>query len=92
MPGWMRRVRGALGMGVAWAIGSAVGGVMIGVASVLTPGLPWDRFFTIFDAPLPALALPGFLGGALFSLVLGTAARRERFDELSCGAPLADCC
>ena len=80
---WLRRVRGAIGMGLTWAVGWAVGGVMIGVSSLLLPGLPWDSFFEVFDAPLPALAMPGFVAGALFSIVLGIAGRRRRFDELS---------
>jgi hypothetical protein len=70
-------------MGLTWAAGWALAGVLIGVMSLLLPGLPWDRFFEIFDAPLPALAVPGFIGGALFSVVLGIAGRRRRFDELS---------
>jgi len=32
---------------------------------------------------LPALAIPGFVGGVLFAVVLGTAGRRRRFEELS---------
>jgi hypothetical protein len=83
MKSWMRRLRGAIGMGVTWAIAWAVGGLMIGVLSNLIPVLPWHLFFDIFDAPLPALAVPGFIAGALFSLVLAIAARRRRFDELS---------
>jgi hypothetical protein len=79
----MRRIRGAIGMGITWAIGWAVAGVMIGVASMLFPGLPWNTFFKFFDAPLPALAVPGFFAGALFSIVLGVVGRRRRFDELS---------
>jgi hypothetical protein len=70
-------------MGLTWAVGWAVAGLLIGVTSKLLPGLPWDSFFEIFDAPLPALAVPGFFGGALFSTVLGIAGRRRRFDELS---------
>lgn len=70
-------------MGLVWALGWAVAGLAIGVSSRLIPGLPWDRFFDVFDAPLPALGVPGFVGGVLFSLVLGVAARRRRFDELS---------
>jgi hypothetical protein len=80
---WLRRLRGAVGMGLTWALGWAVVGLGIGVASLLLPGLPWDRFFDVFDAPLPALAVPGFVGGALFSLVLGVAGRHRRFEELS---------
>ena len=80
---WQRRIRGAIGMGLTWAAAWALAGVLIGVASNLLPGLPWDAFFKVFDAPLPALAIPGFCGGVLFSLVLGIAGRRRRFDELS---------
>lgn len=80
---WLRRIRGAVGMGLTWAAGWALVGVLIGVSSRLLPGLPWDSFFEVFDAPLPALAIPGFIGGALFSTVLGIAGRRRRFDELS---------
>ena len=80
----LKRFRGAIGMGLTWAAGWAVFGILIGVASMLTPSLPfWDPFFEIFDAPLPALAVPGFIGGALFSIVLGIAGRHRRFDELS---------
>ena len=80
---WSRRIRGAIGMGVTWAVGWALAGLLIGVTSLLLPGLPWDAFFEMFDAPLPALAIPGFIGGALFSVVLGIAGHRRRFDELS---------
>lgn len=80
---WLKRLRGAVGMGITWAIGWAVAGVLIGIASNLLPWLPWDLFFRVFDAPLPALAIPGFLGGVIFSLVLGVAGRHRRFDQLS---------
>ena len=83
MKKWLRRIRGALGMGLTWAVGWALVGLLIGVSSLLLPWLPWDSFFELFDAPLPALAVPGFFGGVLFSAVLGIAGRRRRFDELS---------
>ena len=70
-------------MGLTWAAGWAVAGLLIGVSSVLLPWLPWDAFFQVFDAPLPALAIPGFVGGVLFSLVLAVAGGRQRLDELS---------
>lgn len=79
----LRRIRGALGMGLTWAVGWALVGLLLGVTSRLLPFLPWNSLFEIFDAPLPALAIPGFVGGALFSVVLGVAARHRRFDELS---------
>jgi hypothetical protein len=80
---WLKRVRGALVMALLWAVCWAVAGFLIGVSSLLLPWLPWDAFFAVFDAPLPALAVPGFVGGALFSVVLGIGEHRRRFDELS---------
>ena len=70
-------------MGLTWALGWAVAGLLIGVSSKLLPFLPWDWFFEIFDAPLPAMAVPGFFGGVFFSMVLGIAGRSRRFSELS---------
>ena len=83
MRGWLRRVRGAIGMGLTWAFGWAVAGLLIGVSSLVLPGLPWDALFEVFDAPLPALAVPGFFAGVFFSAVLGIVGRRRRFSELS---------
>ena len=81
MKRWLRRIRGAVGMGLTWAVGWALVGVLIGLSWSL--GLPMGWFVEVFDAPLPALAIPGFFGGAVFSMVLGIAGRRHRFDELS---------
>ncbi len=81
MKRWLRRIRGAVGMGLTWAAGWGLAGVLIGLSWSL--GLPMEWFVEVFDAPLPALALPGFFGGAVFSTVLGFAGRRRRFDELS---------
>lgn len=83
MKTWLRRIRGAIGMGLTWAAGWALFGLIIGVSSKLLPALPWDAFFEVFDAPLPALAVPGFFGGVLFAVVLGIAGRRRTFDDLS---------
>lgn len=70
-------------MGLTWAAGWAVFGVLLGASSLVLTWLPWDAFFAVFDAPLPALALPGFVGGVLFSAVLGSAGRHRRFEDLS---------
>jgi len=83
MTTWLRRVRGAVGVGLTWAAAWAIVGLLIGVASNLLPGLPWNTFFEVFDAPLPALAIPGFLGGVFFSAVLGIVERHRSFAELS---------
>lgn len=83
MKKWLRRIRGAIGMGLTWAFGWGIAGVLIGVTSILLPSLPWDAFFEVFDAPLPAFAVPGFFAGVFFSMVLGIAGRRRGFRDLS---------
>lgn len=83
MTRWLRRIRGAVGMGISWALGWALAGIITGLASFIVPGILETGFFTRFDAPLPALGVPGFVAGALFSVVLGVAARRRRFADLS---------
>lgn len=80
---WLKRIRGVIGLGLTWSAGWALAGVLIGATSKLLPFLPWDSFFEVFDAPLPALAIPGFFGGVFFSMVLGVAGRRRTFRELS---------
>jgi hypothetical protein len=81
MQAWLRRLRGVIGTGLTWGVGWGLVGVLIGVGLAL--GLPLQWFIDVFDAPLPALAVPGFFCGTVFSIVLGVAGRRRRFDELS---------
>ena len=77
---WMRRLRGALGMGLTWgAVGFLLGG-LIELIWNLWPAFPLGPMVDIWPA---ALAYPGFLGGAAFSVVLAVAGRRRRFEELS---------
>ncbi|OGR81041.1 MAG: hypothetical protein A2X32_08850 [Elusimicrobia bacterium GWC2_64_44] len=80
---WLLRLRGLAWLCLNWAVGWAVAGLLIGVTSLVTPFLPWDAFFRVFDAPLPALGLPGFIGGAIFSILIGLAERGNKFEELS---------
>ena len=85
MKRWLRRIRGVVGMGLTWAVGWGLAGLLIGVSSILLPGLPWwDVLFEVFDDELlQQLVLTGFVSGTVFSTVLGIAGRRRRFDELS---------
>lgn len=76
MTQWGRRVRGALVMGLLWALVWAPVAVLLGVF-VIDPDNSMDEMWVMVGA------LPGFLGGVVFSIVLGIAARRRRFDELS---------
>lgn len=76
MPTWMRRVRGAVGMGVTWALVWAPAAVLLGTL-VIDPDNSMDEMWVMVGA------LPGFLGGVIFSIVLGIAARHRRLEELS---------
>jgi hypothetical protein len=79
MKGWIRRIRGALGMGLTWAVTGFLAGGVIELIHNIWPN-PIGAAVDIWPA---VLAYPGFLGGIAFSAVLGIAARRRRFDELS---------
>jgi hypothetical protein len=79
---WLRLLRGALGMGVTWAVAWALGVVVIGISSIFLPGLEF-LFEAADDELLPLMIVSGFAGGIVFSTVLGIAGRRRRFDELS---------
>jgi hypothetical protein len=83
MEKWLRPIRGAIGMGVTWAVGWGFAGVLAAAASSLLPSSWLAPFLQIFDAPAPALAVPGLVGGALFSIVIGIAGRGRKFHELS---------
>ena len=75
----LRRLRGALGMGVVWAIGGAlVGGLIEGILNIL----PGSDLWLGVDMWPAALAIPAFLAGVAFSGVLMLAEGRRGFDEL----------
>lgn len=75
MKSWLRRIRGAIGTGLTWALVWAPAAVLLGM--VIDPDGSMDEMWVMIGA------LPGFLGGVVFSVVLGIAARRRRLDELS---------
>ena len=79
MKRWLRRIRGAVGMGLTWAVGWTFVGMltMMAIYTIL-PTLP-----DVFDVWIPVFAYPGFLCGVGFSMVLRIAEGRRRFDELS---------
>jgi hypothetical protein len=76
MTTWMRRVRGALGMGLCWA---ALWGL---VGGFLMEGI-FDRQGEIVDMWTQVLGIAGFLGGVLFSLLVSLAGRRRGLDAFS---------
>ena len=74
MKTWMRRIRGAIGMGLTWA------GVWFGAGIVLAriPGLPdSDLPFALLFAPL------GFVTGAIFSGVIAITEGGDRTARLT---------
>ncbi len=74
-----RYLRGAVGMGLTWAVGLAIVAVLIEVFdAVFLGGSAWD----ILLAPLLG-AFFGFIGGGVFSVALAVAGRRRSFDEMS---------
>ena len=70
---WLRRVRGAIGMGVIWAAALSVVGFV-----------PRWVFGFNADLPFPILfAALGFMAGVIFSGLLVLTEGRRRFDEMS---------
>ena len=70
---WGRRIRGAIGMGLAWA----AAGVVAGTVLARVPGFYSDLPFALLFAPL------GFVAGIIFSGVLVVVEGRRRFDRVS---------
>jgi predicted Kef-type K+ transport protein len=73
MKKWGRRIRAAIGMGLAW--GAAWFGAGILLARV--PGFYSDLPFALLFAPL------GFVSGIMFSGILVVIEGRRRFDRMS---------
>ena len=80
MRSWLRRVRGAIGIGLAWAGGWAPIGGLVGTAVGALSGFPLGGAALNYAALFGVL---GFTGGTLFSSLVRIADGRRRFDELS---------
>ncbi len=76
---WLRRIRGAVGMGLTWAVSWTV----IGMVGVVIAEMLFGLDTSVVDVWVGVFAYPGFIGGVVFSTVLGIAARYRRFDEIS---------
>ncbi len=76
MKRWLKRIRGAVGLGLTWAA------VWFGVGAVfdMLSGAPVNG--ALLENAFQAAVL-GFLGGASFSVVLGIAEARRTFGEMS---------
>lgn len=75
---WLRRIRGAVGMGLTWAL------AWFGVGMILMLGLLLTTGSTGADVPYPlGFGAFGFVAGVTFSGVLGLLEGRRRFDQMS---------
>ena len=70
---WLRRIRGAIGVGLTWAAAWFVAGTLL----ARVPGFSSDLPFALLFAPL------GFVTGVIFSGILVAIERRCAFDRLS---------
>jgi hypothetical protein len=78
MKNWKRRIRGALGMGLAWAVAWFGAGMALMLGLLLTTGS------TGADVPYPlGFGALGFVAGVTFSGVLGFIEGNRSFDQMS---------
>ena len=70
---WMRRVRGALGMGLVWAFAWAAAGLGPRLVFGFNPDAPFPIIFGVL----------GFIAGVTFSALLVLADGRRSFDQTS---------
>ncbi len=78
MKKWLRRIRGAIGMGLTWAA------AWFGAGMIVLLGLLLGTGSTGADVPYPlGFGAFGFVAGVIFSGVMGLAEGRRRFDEMS---------
>ena len=78
MKKWLRRIRGAIGMGLTWAA------AWFGAGMIMLLGLLLVTGSTGADVPYPlGFGAFGFVAGVAFSGVLGLVEGRRRFDQMS---------
>jgi hypothetical protein len=78
MKRFLRRIRGAVGMGLTWAAAWFGAGMILLLGSLLVTGS------TGADVPYPlGFGAFGFVAGVTFSGVLGLLEGRRRFDQMS---------
>jgi len=77
MKKWLRRIRGAMGMGLTWAAAWSGAGMIISLGFVLVTGSRPDPPFPLM------LGVFGFIAGVIFSGVLSVVEGRRRFDQMS---------
>ena len=70
---WMRRIRGAIGMGFTWGAAWSAAGVVLAVVTGFEADAPFPLVFGVL----------GFLAGVTFSAFLALSEGRRRFDQMA---------
>lgn len=70
---WLRRVRGAIGMGFTWGAAWAGAGMVLAVVTGFKADAPFPLVFGVL----------GFIAGVIFSAFLALTEGRRRFDQMS---------
>jgi hypothetical protein len=70
---WLRRVRGAIGMGFVWGAAWSGAGLLLAIVTRFKADAPFPLIFGVF----------GFSAGVIFSAFLALTEGRRRFDEMS---------
>lgn len=82
MKNWWRRVRGALGMGLTWAVGWAPVGAVLGSVLWAVHGPPLT-LMQVMTLNATTLGVLGFVGGTIFSILLRLGVKGSSFDKLT---------
>jgi len=70
---WLRRIRGAIGMGFTWGAAWAGAGMVLAALTGFKADAPFPLIFGVL----------GFFAGVIFSAFLALTEGRRRFDEMS---------
>jgi len=80
MKDWLRRIQGAMGIGMTWALGWAVVGAIFGATIAIITGAPPSALGPLWGQAMGGL---GFVGGVAFSCILVLAERRRSLADFS---------
>jgi hypothetical protein len=70
---WLRRIRGAIGMGFTWGAAWSGAGIVLAVVTGFQADAPFPLVFGVL----------GFIAGVIFSAFLALSEGRRRFDQMS---------